>query len=55
MKRCPECKKMVADSEIICPTFACTHVFAYDHNAQLAQVARIHATYPKGTVQPTDI
>jgi hypothetical protein len=53
MKQCPTCKKMVADSAVICPTFACTHVFIDTLTAR--DVAPIHRTYPVGTVQPTDL
>jgi hypothetical protein len=53
MKRCPSCKKMVAESAIICTTFACTHVFL--NTLVRTEVAPIHATYPKGTVLPTDL
>jgi hypothetical protein len=53
MKQCPKCRKQVADGAIICPTWACTHVFM-DTLAK-GDVAPIHATYPAGAVRPTDI
>jgi hypothetical protein len=53
MKKCPSCRKMVADSAIICPTFACTNVFV--NTLVKGDVAPIHATYPKDTVLPADL
>lgn len=55
MKKCPICQAMNPDTATICRTQFCTFVFPYNHDAQLRQVARIYATYPKGTVYRADL